>query len=368
MKDKILIVDDDESVNSLLSVALIQEGYNCQVSESASEALSLLRRSEDKPYSLVITDIFMPVMNGIELLEQIQRHFGNTGVIMISADKNLQQAIDAMKKGALDFITKPFQTDIVIPRIGKALERIRLERENREYQEYLEEKVENRTAALIEKHRSLQKLFINTVEAIARAIEAKDPYTVGHSKRVSKYCSRIAQKMGVNSEEVHDIEVAGLLHDVGKIGIADAILGKPSKLSIEEYESIKEHPLISLKIIEPIQELKKVKEFVRYHHEKWDGTGYPEGLKGEEIPLGARILSVADAFDTMWIGRQYHAAWNLEMVIKEFQKNKDSQFDGKVVDAFVELIRDDEQIFEQIRKDNPPRFKMPAVIKDEEKK
>jgi len=358
MRDRILVVDDDESVTSFLSVALIQEGFLCQTANSASEALSIVRKSSQKPINLIITDMIMPVMNGIELIEQLQRNFLGIGVVVISADKNLGLAIEAMKKGALDFITKPFQIEMVLPRIYKALERIRLERENRDYQEYLEEKVENRTAALIEKHRSLQKLFINTVEAIARAIEAKDSYTVGHSKRVSKYCARIAQKMGREPEETHDIEVAGLLHDVGKIGIPDAILGKPTKLSIEEYESIKEHPLISLKIIEPIQELGKVRDYVKYHHEKWDGTGYPEGLRGEDIPLGARILSVADAFDTMWIGRQYHAAWNLKSVIKEFQKNRDTQFDGKVVDAFVELIHEDKVSFERIRKENPPSFKI----------
>jgi len=358
MRDRILIVDDDESVTSFLSVSLIQEGFLCQTANSASEALTIIRKNKQKPFNLIILDMIMPVMTGIELLEQLQRHFSFVGVVVISADKNLTLAVDAMKKGALDFITKPFQIDIVMPRIHKALERIRLERENREYQEYLEEKVESRTAALIEKHRSLQKLFINTVEAIARAIEAKDPYTVGHSKRVSKYCSHIAHKMGLESSETHDIEVAGLLHDVGKIGIPDAILGKPNRLSIEEYESIKEHPLISLKIIEPIQELGKVRDYVKYHHEKWDGTGYPEGLRGEDIPMGARVLSVADAFDTMWIGRQYHAAWSLDDVIMEFQKNRDTQFDGRVVNAFVDLIREDQVAFERIKKDNPPRFKI----------
>ncbi len=357
MKDRILVVDDDENVVSYLSIALIQEGFQCETASSASEALTILRRNGQKTVTLILTDMTMPVMSGIELLEQVQRQFPIIGVIVISGDKNLNLAVEAMKKGALDFITKPFKLEIILPRIYKAIERVRLERENREYQEYLEEKVESRTAALIEKHRSLQKLFLNTVEAIARAIEAKDLYTVGHSKRVSKYCAYIAQKMAIDVEEIHNIEVAGLLHDVGKIGIADSILGKSTKLSIDEYESIKEHPLISLKIIDPIKELGRVKEYVKYHHEKWDGTGYPDGLKGEEIPLGARILSIADAFDTMWIGRQYHAAWNLDQVIQEFKRNSGTQFDGKVVDAFIELIREDEVSFNKIRQENPPHFK-----------
>lgn len=356
MKEKILIVDDDENITSLLSVILMQEGYHCETVNSAAEAFSLMRKNQEKPFALVLTDLTMPVMDGIELLERSQKHFPRTGVVVISADKNLSQAVEAMRKGALDFLVKPFQPEIALPRIQKALERVRLEKENYEYQEYLEEKIENRTSALIEKHRTLQKLFINTVEAIARAIEAKDPYTQGHSKRVAKYSARIAEKMDVGSDDVIDIELAGLLHDVGKIGISDSILGKPSKLSIEEYEEIKEHPLISVKIIEPIQELTKVKEYVKYHHEKWDGTGYPEGLKAEKIPLGARILSIADAFDTMWIGRQYHAAWNLETVIKEFQKNKGTQFDPAVVDAFIALILEDQFAFDKIRMENPPRF------------
>lgn len=356
MKDKILIVDDDEGITSLLSVALIQEGYQCQYANSAEEALTLLRKNSGKPFSLILTDLVMPVMNGFELLEQVQKHYSDIGVIMVSGERDIALAIEAMHKGALDYISKPFQMEYVIPRIQKSLERIKLERENREYQAYLEEKVESRTAALIEKHRSLQKLYISTVEAIARAIEAKDPYTEGHSKRVAKYCSRIAQKMNVPTEDIHDIEIAGLLHDVGKIGISDAILTKPTRLSIEEYESIKEHPLISLKIIEPIQELKRVKEYVKYHHEKWDGTGYPEGLKGPMIPLGARILSIADAFDTMWIGRQYHAAWDITTVVKEFEKNKGTQFDPEIIDIFIHLISEDQPAFDKIRLENPPRF------------
>ncbi len=364
MKEKILVVDDDESVTTFLSIALNQEGYQCQTANSASEALSTLRKNQGKPYSLVLSDLIMPVMSGTELLDHLRSYFTEVGVVMISADKNMPFAMEAMRKGALDFINKPLQMDIVLYRIQKALERIHLERENREYQQYLEEKVENRTAALIEKHRSLQKLYINTIEAIARAIEAKDPYTQGHSKRVSKYCSRIAQRLGVDPEEMHDIEIAGLLHDVGKIGISDAILGKPTKLSIEEYEEIKEHPLISLKIIDPIQELKRVKEYVKYHHEKWDGTGYPQGLKAEAIPLGARILSVADAFDTMWIGRQYHAAWDLETVVREFQKNKGSQFDPHVIDAFTDLLREEQQVFDQIRQEYPPRFNEKKFLKE----
>ncbi|MBI3013275.1 MAG: HD-GYP domain-containing protein [Elusimicrobia bacterium] len=216
--------------------------------------------------------------------------------------------------------------------------------------------MEDRGAALIQKHRSLRKLYLNTVEAIVRAIEAKDPYTVGHSKRVSKYSALLAHKMNMPADEIADIEVAGLLHDVGKIGISDELLRKPSKLTVEEYETIQEHPLISLKILDPIHELKRVKEYVKYHHEKWDGKGYPDGLKEEDIPTGAMILAVADAFDTMWIGRLYHPPWDLETVVKEFQKNSGSQFDPKVVDAFVLLIKENRESLEKVRKENPPRF------------
>lgn len=354
MKDRILIVDDEEDVANYLFTILIQEGFQCETTHSASEALTVLRKNEDKSFSLIMTDIVMPIMGGIELIEHIQKFYPEIGVLAVSADKDVDQAVDAMRKGALDFIMKPFQPELMMPRIQKALERVHLLKENREYQKFLEEKVETRTAELIKKHRSLQKLYINTVEVIARAIEAKDSDTQGHSKRVSKYCVHIARKMGVEHEDLQNIEIAGLLHDVGKIGIADEILGKPTKLTIEEYEAIKEHPLISLKILEPIDELKQVKEYVKHHHERWDGRGYPGGLKENEIPLGARILSVADAFDTMWIGRQYHAAWNLEKVIKEFENNRNSQFDPKVVDTFIELIREVPDLFSQIRKENPP--------------
>ncbi len=357
-KEKILIVDDDRAVADLLSETLTQEGYSCKTAYSGAEALDIIKESP-KPFSLVLTDLIMPMMDGVEFMEKIQDTNPMIGVLVISADKNLTQAVDAMRKGALDFITKPFQTELVIPRIQKAIERVKLEQENNEYQHFLEEKVENRTAALLEKHRSLHNLYFNTVEAIVRAIEAKDPYTVGHSKRVSKFCVRIAEVMNLSEADVQDVMIAGLLHDVGKIGISDAVLTKPSRLSIEEYEHIKEHPLISLKIIEPIQELKKAKDYVKYHHEKWDGTGYPEGIKGDAIPLGARILSVADAFDTMWIGRHYHSAWDMDTVTQEFLKNCWTQFDKQVVEAFSKLVESDQNALDQIRDENPPLFSVP---------
>lgn len=359
-REKILVVDDDRDMVEILTLTLSQEGYPCESALSGDEALLCLKRNSEKPFSLILTDLLMPLMNGMQLMEKVQEFYPGIGVLVISADTNLSLAVEAMRKGALDFITKPFLNELIIPRIQKALERVRLEQENREYQLFLEEKVENRTAALLDKHRSLQKLYLNTVDAIVRAIEAKDPYTVGHSKRVSKYGARIAEKMGLEETDVQDVMIAGLLHDVGKIGISDALLTKSSQLSIEEYELIKEHPLISLKIIEPIQELNKAKDYVKYHHEKWDGTGYPEGLKGEAIPMGARILSVADAFDTMWIGRHYHEAWDMDTVIGEFRKNSGTQFDKTVVDAFNRLIVDERAIFDQIREDNPPQFSVAA--------
>ncbi|OGR89126.1 MAG: hypothetical protein A3A86_05730 [Elusimicrobia bacterium RIFCSPLOWO2_01_FULL_60_11] len=363
-REKILVVDDDRDMVELLTLTLTQEGYSCESAQSGQEALLHLNKNGDKPFALVLTDLLMPLMDGIELMENIQETHPEIGVLVISADTNLTLAVEAMRKGALDFITKPFRNELILPRIQKALERVHLELENREYQLYLEEKVENRTAALLSKHRSLQKLYFNTVEAIVRAIEAKDPYTVGHSKRVSKYCTRIAEKMKLGEADVQDVMIAGLLHDVGKIGISDAVLTKTSRLSIEEYELIKEHPLISLKIIEPIHELKKAKEYVKYHHEKWDGTGYPDGLKGEAIPLGARILSVADAFDTMWIGRHYHEAWDMDTVIGEFRKNSGTQFDKTVVDAFNHLIVDERAAFDRIREDNPPQFSVAPPFKN----
>ena len=360
MREKILVIDDDTQVTGLLSVVLVQNGYECLTSNSPHDALEMLKKNEGNAICLALVDIILPGMDGIDLMERIRDEFPRVGTVAISGENNMKLGVEAMRRGALDFITKPFQIEFILPRIQKAIDRVHLERDNREYQLYLEEKVENRTNALLEKHRTLQKLYINTVEAIVRAIEAKDAYTVGHSKRVSKYCRRIAAKMGIDSDNLQDIEIAGLLHDVGKIGISDTILGKPSKLTIEEYETIKEHPSISLKIIEPIQEFKKVKEYVKYHHEKYDGTGYPDQLKGEDIPLGARILSVADAFDTMWIGRHYHAPWDLDTVIKEFQKNRGTQFDPRVVDVFVELLKEDKEHFDAIRKENPPRFKEKA--------
>ena len=340
----ILIVDDEESVRGLLHQRLAREGYHCQEAGSADQALAQLRSN---PAELVLLDIKMPGKSGIELLPEIKADYPDTAVIMATAVTDANIAIQCMKDGAYDYVTKPFNLDEVILSVARALEKRRLELENRDYQQHLEQKVE-------EQARKIRASFLNSITALAYALEAKDTYTSGHSQRVTEIAVAIAQELGLPQESIekirvsgliHDISIsqesiekirfAGLIHDIGKIGIKESILNKPGKLTDEEYRHIKSHPEVGERILAPIVEDKEILEIVRHHHERYDGKGYPDGLKAERIPLGARILAVADTYDAMTSERPYREAMSIETACNEIKRCKGTQFDPAVADAFL---------------------------------
>jgi len=328
-REGILIVDDEELVRELLYQKLSGEGYQCQKAGSAAQALDELKSN---PVALVILDIKMPGKSGMELLPDLRVKYPDTAVIMATAIADAGTAIRCMRGGAYDYITKPFNLDEVVLSVGRALERRRLELENRDYQQHLEQRVE-------EQARKIRASFINAITALAYALEAKDIYTSGHSQRVTEISVAIAGELGMTQEGVNKIRLAGLVHDIGKIGIKESVLNKQSSLTDEEAEHIKSHCQAGERILTPIVEDEEILKAVRHHHERYDGMGYPDGLRGEQIPLGARILAVADAFDAMTSGRSYRPAMSDQDACAEIERCKGTQFAPEVADAFLRSRR-----------------------------
>jgi putative nucleotidyltransferase with HDIG domain len=332
MEDRILIVDDEELICRLLAQRLTSEGYACVTANNGREALSHFYKDT---FSLIISDIRMPEMDGIELLKRVKDLNPNMMVIMVTAYPELDMAVEAMRLGAYDFIIKPADLDLILLSVRKALEKRRLEEELEAYHKHLERLVEERTAGLRQAYRVLKKAHLDSVKVLAQAIDAKDPYTRGHSDRVRRMSLKIAGHLGFSEERLESLEYGALLHDIGKIGIKDEVLQKPGVLNPGEYQYIQEHTLIGVKIVEGIDFFKDKIPMIRCHHEYFDGSGYPDGLVGETIPLEARIITVPDAFDAMASLRPHRRAMPLEEVLMELEKGRAKQFDPKVLEIFL---------------------------------
>jgi putative two-component system response regulator len=333
-QEVILIVDDEEIVRRVLSQKVEGAGYRW---EQASTAYAALAKIKSTPVQLVILDIKMPGESGLELLAEIKAAHPDIAVIMATAVIDINTAIECLKQGAYDYITKPFNLDEVVLSIERALERRRLEQENRDYQLHLEQKVSQQA-------RKIRAAFLNAITALVYALEAKDKYTSGHSQRVADISVAIAAELGLSKPEIEQIRLAGLIHDIGKIGVREAVLNKPGKVSPKEYQHILSHSDIGAHILTPIVEDDAILKAVRHHHERYDGTGYPDGLSGEEIPLAARILAVADSYDAIISGRPYRAAQSIKTACDEIENNRASQFDPKVVDAFLRIRKSAELV------------------------
>jgi response regulator RpfG family c-di-GMP phosphodiesterase len=333
LKDKganVLVVDDEEGVRRLLCRRLSGLGYRCGDAASAREVLD---RLSSQTFDLVLLDVRMPGGSGADLVPEIASSYPDTAVIMATAVDDVQVAVDCMRGGALDYLTKPFNFDVVAMSVQRALERKRMEMELREYRENLEQKVS-------EQAEKIRQDLLNSVKALANALEAKDEYTSGHSSRVTDIAVAISEQMRLPQEDIERIRLAGQTHDIGKIGVQEGILRRPGRLTDEEFAHVQRHPAKGERILTPIIEDREVLAMVRHHHEKYDGTGYPDGLKGEEIPLGARILAVADAYDAMTSERPYRSALRDEQARAEIRRGRGSQFDPAVVDACIGLFRE----------------------------
>ena len=328
MSETILVVDDEQLVREMISRRLESRGFNCLKAGSGQEALALISNNN---ISLALLDISMPGMSGLDVLDHIVSKYTDIMVIMITAVVDINTAIKAMASGAYDYLIKPIDTEILYLSINRALERRNLLLENREYQHNLEDKVNVQTE-------EIQNAFINTVTSLAYALEAKDQYTHGHSERVTNIAIRIAEKLMLSNREIEKIRLAGLLHDIGKIGIREDILNKPGKLSEEEFEQVKTHSQVGERILKPVIRDKDILDMVIHHHERYDGKGYPDGLVNGQISLNASILAVADAYDAMTSDRPYRKALSVEAAREELERYKKKQFRPNVVDALFRIL------------------------------
>ncbi|MBN1969955.1 MAG: response regulator [Candidatus Delongbacteria bacterium] len=330
---KILVVDDDKDLRETLVQFLEIFDHSVDQAINGKNALEIFKENK---YDCIISDIQMPVMNGIEFLENLKKIDKIVPVILLTGVKDLSIAIDSMKLGAHDYLVKPFELDVMKGSIAKALyirdlklSNIKLAEENRIYQKNLESLIHKRTI-------QLEEAVYGSLAILAQSVELKDPYTRGHSERVRAISMDIGRELGLPSTELDILSYGSILHDIGKIGIKDDVLLKEGKLTQEEYNYIMSHPQIGADLVKEIKFFEPVIGCIRFHHEKYNGEGYPQGLKGEDIPLLARIISVADTFDAMTSTRPYRKALSIEKAVSILIDLKNSQLDGYIVDIFVD--------------------------------
>ncbi|HUO27198.1 MAG TPA: HD domain-containing phosphohydrolase [Candidatus Aquilonibacter sp.] len=345
MPDRILVVDDEEAIRDIVSSMLTTAGYACQQAASGMQALALLNSGEE--FELMLSDLMMAELDGIGLLERTKEKFPDMPVVMVTAVHDISVALAAIRNGAYDYLLKPFEREQLMNTVGRALENRRLKMENRTYQTNLESLVEARTDQLQEALSDLERSYDITLQALGDALDLKDAETEGHSKRVTAFTIAIAKAMGVPREQIPVIARGAFLHDIGKMAIPDAILRKPGKLTEDETQMMREHCYRGYQILKKISFLADACDIVYSHQEKYDGTGYPRGLKGEEIPLGARIFSVADTLDAIISDRPYRRARSLAAARKEIEDWSGRQFDPRVVEIFRQMP---DAIFEDLRR------------------
>jgi putative two-component system response regulator len=326
-----LIVDDEPRLRRVLVRLLENEGFTCREAGSGVEALRAL---EAQPVPLVISDLRMPEMDGVTLLREVVARWPETAMIMVTAVAEVESAVACLQLGALDYVAKPFHLDEVRARVRQALDKRRLILENKSYQKDLEERV-------LVQARRIEEVFLEGVHALVEALEAKDPYTRGHSRRVAFYASAIGRRLSLDPEAIDTIGLGGELHDIGKIGVSEEVLHKNGKLTDAEYRHVMEHTVIGHHILGPLlRDAPGALGIVRSHHEWLDGKGFPDGLKGDAIPFEARIVSVADAFDAMTSVRPYRPSLSVDHALAELERNKRVQFDPMAVDAFTAAFAD----------------------------
>jgi putative nucleotidyltransferase with HDIG domain len=344
--DRILVVDDEETIREIVSSMLAAAQFRTRQAASGHEALSLLESGEE--FDLVLSDLLMAEMDGLALLERSKERFPDVPVVMVTAVNDIQAALQALRNGAYDYLLKPFEREQLLATVRRALENRRLKRENDAYRTNLEQLVAARTqqwkAALVD----LERSYDITLEALGDALDLKNAETYGHTKRVTAFTIAIAQQIGLPKDEIRVIARGAFLHDIGKMAIPDSILNKPGKLEPEEMAEMKEHAYLGYKILSKIPFLTKAAEIVYSHQERYDGTGYPRQLKGEDIPLGARIFSIADTLDAITSDRPYRPAQSWDAAREEIAEWSGRQFDPKIVDVFLSMPN---TIWENLRKD-----------------
>lgn len=344
--DRILVVDDEETIREIVSSMLGGAHFQTRQAASGIEALAILESGGE--FDLVLSDLMMAEMDGIALLEHAKERYPDMPIVMVTAVHDIQVALQALRNGAYDYLLKPFEREQLLNTVRRALENRRLKRENDDYRTNLESLVAARTEQWKTALSNLEKSYDITLEALGDALDLKDAETEGHSRRVTAFTIAIARRMGLSREAINVIARGAFLHDIGKMAIRDDILRKPGKLTADEMAAMKEHCYLGYKIISRIPFLAGAAEIVYAHQERYDGLGYPRGLEGEEIPLGARIFSIADTLDAMTSDRPYRPAQTFQAARKEIELWSGRQFDPQIVKVFLEMP---DNIWEDLRKD-----------------
>ena len=332
---RILIVDDEETIRLALRKFLRSRGYEVEIAGSGDQAMQTLDRDS---FSLMLCDVRMPGMTGVQVVPLALQKDRDLAIIMLTAVNDAATATEVLASGATDYLMKPVELADLQQAVDRALRKRDELIDLRRVDMLIREEVALRTAELEMEKESLRLMSVSIAETLINAMEAKDLYLRGHSQRVAELAGQLAEELGLDGATCEDLRVAGRLHDVGKIGIREAILNKPGRLTSDEFEHVKQHVQIGLDILAPLFHIKKPLEYVEHHHERWDGAGYPQGLTGEAIPVGARILCAADTFDALTSKRAYREPLAPLAALEHLRVDSGTQFDPSVYDALVRVI------------------------------
>ncbi len=331
----VLVVDDEEPIRNALRKYLKQQQFEVYAASSADEALQQLRLHK---VALMLSDIRMPGTSGVDLVPQALEIEPDLAILMLTAVNDATSAALCMQRGAMDYLTKPIELADLGRAVQRALKRREMHLENRHLNQWLKEEVTTRTAELHRERHRLERISTATLEVLVNALEAKDPYLRGHSARVADLSANIATEMGLREEEVDHIRMAGRLHDLGKIGTRDAVVNKEGPLTPDEFEHVKQHVIIGAQILAPLAHLGYIVAMVKSHHERWDGTGYPDGLRGEEVPLGGRVIAAAEVYDALTTARPYQEKMTPEQAVERMADLSGTVLDPRVYDALVRIV------------------------------
>ena len=331
----LLIVDDEEAIRSALKRFLVQQGYETVTADSGKQALEILARQK---ITGMLLDVHMPGISGIDLVPQIIELEPSIALLMLTAVNDATAAALCMQRGAMDYLTKPIDLEHLKRAIQRALQRRHTMQEDQRINRWLKEEVAIRSAELRLERANLERISVATLEALINALEAKDRYLRGHSARVADLSAMVAAEMGLTDEQVEAVRTAGRLHDIGKIGTREDILNKQGPLTNQEYEHVKEHVVVGSQILAPLIHLKDVIAFVRSHHERWDGLGYPDRLVGEAIPYGARIIGAVEIFDALTTSRPYQEKMDAEIAVERMKDLVGSVLEPRTHEALRTVV------------------------------
>jgi cyclic di-GMP phosphodiesterase len=331
----LLVVDDEESIRSALRRFLVQQGYEVATAASGKEALAILQRQR---ITGMLLDVNMPGISGVELVPQIMELEPSIALLMLTAVNDATSAALCMQRGAYDYLIKPIDLGHLSRAIHHALQRRHTQLESQQINQWLKEEVAARVAERRLEQENQQRISVATLEALVNALEAKDPYLRGHSARVADFAAMVAAELGCSDEQVEAVRTGGRLHDIGKIGIREEILNKNGPLTDAEYDHVKQHVTVGSQILSPLVHLKDVIAFVRSHHERWDGKGYPDRLAGEDIPLGARIIGAVEIFDALSTARPYQEKMSAEFAVQRMRDLVGTVIDPAVHQALEAVV------------------------------